>query len=437
MMSRVKHCLITFLVVHLMFPAPVIGAVSKTVSVALLPVVSDKTSIEGQLAMELAYSLSRDLGTTVNMITPDVLTQSNKTSNIPELSSGYLDLYKRFAAARNKFSLGGHVEQAIEALENLASEIIRSPELNRESAKLYESIQLSKAWIYYQDNQTERASQTIQSILSIKAGHDIDTLGYPAKFRKFITREKQNVSGDSAFLNITSRPSAVDVIVNGIYSGNSSMPISVPAGELHLSLATGGRKTVQKDLRLAPGEKRSIKATLPWKNDESQAPMISYSDNPFADLSLSSAVNQGIHADKIVFLGVQKASNGFQVFAKVYDQKFHQALATIKYPKTIRNVKTESHKLKQFISSKLRPYLSTPANQLWKGDYDQKINLDDRIALRPREPLYRKKAFWAAVGTVVVGGTILGIALSQGGTGSGGGDGSVAIDLGGFQGVRK
>lgn len=436
-MSRVKHCLITFLVAHLMFPAPVLGAVSKSVSVALLPVVTDKSSIEGQFAMELAYALSRDLGTTVNMITPDVLTQSNKTSNIPELSSGYLGLYKRFAAARNKFSLSGQVEEAIVALDDLASEIIKSPELNRESAKLYESIQLSKAWIYYQDNQTEKASQTIQSILSIKSGHGVDTLGYPAKFRKFITREKQNLPDASAILNITTRPSAVDVIVNGIYSGNSSMPISVPAGEVHISLATGGRKTVQRDLKLSPGEKRSIKATLSWKNDKSQSTMTSYSEDPFADLSLSSAVNQGIHADKVVFLGVQKAANGFQVFAKVYDQKFHQALATIKYPKTIRNVKTESLKLKQFISTKLRPYLSTPANQLWKGDYDHQINLDDRIALRPREPLYRKPSFWAAVGTVVVGGTILGIALSQGGSGSRGGDGSVAIDLGGFQGVRK
>lgn len=436
-MSRVKQCLITFLVVHLMFPAPVLGAVSKSVSVALMPIVTDKTSIEGQFALELAYSLSRDLGTTVNMITPDVLLQSNKTSNIPELSNGYLELYKRFAAARNKFSLGGQVEKAIEALDNLASEIVRSPELNRESAKLYESIQLSKAWIFYQAKQTERASQTIQSILSIKAGHDIDTLGYPAKFRKFITREKQNVSDAGAVLNITTRPSAVDVIVNGIYSGNSSMPIAVPAGDLHLSLATGGRKTVQKDLRLSSGEKRSIKASLSWKNDKRQSAINSYSNDPLADLSLSSAVNQGIHADKVVFLGVQKVLGGFQVFAKVYDQKFHQPLATIKYPKTIRNVKSESQKLKQFLSSKLRPYLSTPANQLWKGDYDHQINLDDRIALRPRKPLYRKPAFWAAVGTVVIGGTILGIALSQGGSGSGGGDGSVAIDLGGFQGVRK
>lgn len=436
-MAQVKSILIAALIFNLVLPAPVFAAVGSAPSVTILPVVSDKASVEGQFAMELAYALSRDLGTSVNMIAPDVLNQSNKTLNITELSGEYLELYKKFAAARNKYTLGGQAGQAIEGLEMLAGEILKNVEFNREFSKLYESIQLSKALIYFQDQKTEKASQTIRDILAVKSSHTIDSLGYPGNFRKFLTRETKKQGSDTAILKIVSRPSAVDVFVNGIYSGNSSNPITVPSGALQLSFATGGRKTVHKQLTISAGENRVVRAALAWKNDKNKTTLSSYSGDQFEQLSLSSAVNQGIHADKVVFLGVQHDLKGYQVFAKVYDQKFHQPLATIKYPKIVQNIRTESSKLKEYISAKIRPHLSNPANHLWKGDYDTQIRLDDRIALRPREPLYRKPGFWAAVGTVVIGGTILGIALSQGGSSSSGGDGSVVVDLGGFQGVRK
>lgn len=431
MVSRFKAFLIAVLIFDLILPFQVLAGAATASSVAIMPVTSDKNSTEGQLAVELSYALSRELGAKVNIIAPDVLLQSNKTSNLPGLSKEYLDLYKRLAAARNKYSLAGDADAAIAALDALGVEILQNQNFNRETSKIYESVSLSKAWIFFQKKDTDSAAHIIHTILAAKADHSIDTLGYPSSFRNFIKKQSVSQNSEVGYVTIQTKPSAVDVFFNGFYAGNSSNQMTVPVGKVHIALASGNRKTIHKEIQVTNGQSQNLRATLGWQRDKSND-FKSIPEDPLQQISYSAATNQGVHANKIVFIGIKGDANGYQVFAKVFDQQFHQPLAVIQYPKKITDIRSEAPKLQQYISSKIKPYLLNPANQLWKEDYDKQINLDDRVALRPREPITRKPAFWVAVGTAVIGGTVLGLVLSQHGSSSSDGSGSVKIDLGGF-----
>ncbi len=424
-----------WLSLNFIFPSSLFAAVLEPRSAVILPIIEDKNSVESQFTVELAQSLARDLGAKVNMVNASVLKQTNKGVNTGVLSEDYLSLYKNLSAARGKYTLAGNASEAITALDTVAGEITHHTDYNRELSKLYETTQLTKAWILYQTGKRSESGAVIRTIAAVKAEGKIETLGYPAGFKKFIIKESQKQNSASLF--IESNPKSVDVFVNGIFAGDSSQTILLPAGDYNLSLAATGRRTVNKSLKLADGASKHLKTNLAWVKRGDTSPPVIVSQDPFEQLSLSSALNQGVHADKIVFLSVKPFKNGYQVAAKVFDQNYHQPLATLKYPRLVRNIQTEAANLKAYLAKNITLYLEKPANELWKGDFDQSIKLDDRVALRPREPLYRKPGFWVAVGGVVIGGTVLGLVLANGGTTSSGGTGSVSVDLGGFRGVTR
>lgn len=437
-MRLAREIICTILILNLSFPATVFAATrGDRQSAVILPIVEGGAGVGAQFANELSNALARDLGATVNTIDLKIINQANKGIDTKSLAVGYQSFFKRLSNAKNRYSLDGDSKAAIQELEQLSQDLLVRADFNMEVAKIFESAQLSKAWIQFQIGKKQSSADTIAKIAAVKATHKINTDGYPGAFGKFITKTVQERHFDDSTLEIDAKPRSVDVFINGIYAGDSSTPIQVPAGKSIVHLSSPGRRTVAKTVNLATGETKVLKSALAWSRKGGQSVGEDLPQDPFEQLSLSTAVNQGIHADKVVFLSVRDVNGGYQVAARVYDQNYHQPLATIQYPKTIRDIRKSSASVHRFLDEKLTPYLSKPANKLWKGDFDQKIILDDRIASRPREPIYRKPAFWAVVGGVVVSGVVLGLALSSGGSSSAGGDGSVVVDISGFRGVAR
>lgn len=438
MMLQVRTILSGFIIFSLIFPSTIFAASSaKPRSAVILPVVDGDGTIENQFAKELAYSLSHDLDAGVNVIDSGLLKQANKPTNTKALSSGYLAYYQKLSQGRNKYSLASDASGAVLALDALGTEILNDPDFNRELSRLYESVQLSKSWILFQSGQKDQATTTIQAIAEVKPDGAFDTVGYVSSFRKFIKETSKTKNEKTSALSFATKPKSVDVFIDGVFVGDSSQQIRVAPGKHNTFLAANGRRTIHKLVTATSGESKTIQASLSWIKGSKNNNRIVLPSDPFERLSLSTALNQGIHADKIVFLNVQKSGDGFQIAARVYDQNFHQPLATLQYPKVVRNIRSESERLHRYFVDKLKPHLFKPANHLWKGDYDDNLKLDDRIAMRPGKPIYRKPAFWAVVGTVVVGGVVLGMTLANGESSSGGGSGSVVVDVSGFSGVTR
>jgi len=437
MKNHLRFALSLFLIGNFLIPNTAFSSSSiKPQSIAIFPVVTSKNSTEGQIAIELAQALSKDLQGKFNIIEQKVVSQVNQKNPTAKLTDEYHSYYKKLNVSKEKYTLNGNAKEALVDLNQLSKEILNANNFNQQLSLIYESVELSKAWIYYKSGQKDLSAEIIKKIKFAKSNHTIDTIGFPTAYRKFINESVRASNQNLAKININTTPRSVDVFINGIYAGDSATPLSVPAGENLLILSSHNRKSHKEILRLAENESKTINKNLKWLKAVKKSSSPDLPHDPLEQISLTSALNNGVSANKVVLLNVMKSGSGYTATARVYDQEFHQALETITYPKNILNLKNDSVKAHTFFRDRINKYLKLPANQLWKGDFNKTVVLDDRIAMRPSKPIYKKPAFWAVLGGVVVTGVVLGLTLTNHGSSSSG-TGSVVVDISGFSGVKK
>jgi len=332
---------------------------------------------------------------------------------------------------RDAYNLNRNTQAALQKLDDGIAYIKNQVEPSRKSSELLLSALTNKAWILYREGRSQEAVAIITAIYLVSPKVEINLKGYPTTFRAFTQTRGQAPSG-AASLNIGTNPNSVEVLINGIYVGASPLTIHLPAGAYELALSAPGRKPYRKKVTLKAAGAQTLTASLGWgknKAQKNEADLLAASGS-VNKLAYLSQIGAATHADKAVLFDFIPSGNGYIPQVIVYDSKYNQALKPILYKK-VANLRSSAGEIVNHFANKLGPYLSNDAAKLYQKDFDKTLILDQRLANRPQQSLFKKPGFLAALGAAVIGGTVLAIVLANGSSSasSGSGSGGIGINL--------
>lgn len=432
MARSIHQTLSLILIAILITPQSLLASTTNSAKVAF---VAQKTedSENDVISSEMAKALAHEFSGTSKIINPSILKQKEIAYSDSVNQGEFVSIYQRLVDAKNKYSLEGNNDAALEGLDSLSTTILNHKGFNRELSKIYESLLVSKAWIHFQSREQNEAKKILQGLSTLKQERKVDCLGFPRQFTTFCQGIKGNET-DTARLQFETTPKSVDVFLNGIYAGNSSDVLYAPQGTYLWHASSQGRRTLSRKIHAKEGlNTQSVKLSWMKKSKQHVSNTAQNSENTLQRLAMTDVMNSGINADKVVLIKTIDQGEKNLILLQVFDQNFSQPLKEISY--SISDPSKQSSQALHYFSRKISSLIDQPANRLWKGDFDRNIKIDERIVHRSAKPLYRKPVFWGVLGAVVVTGVVLGVTLSAGGGGqSTPAQGSVSIDLGGFQG---
>ena len=436
---QIKKGLMFFLVLLQIFPVSVFASAGNKNStkgtVAFVPFSGASTAAQ-EINKEFSIALRNKLKSQFNILDVGSTEQILKTS-LPKKIDG-----SEFAISpedekiislihdgRDAYNLNHDTSLALKKLDECIGDIKNKAELSQKSSDLLLSTLTNKAWILAHEGKTEEASQILKSIYSVSPNAELSLRSFPSSFKNFARKQKMPVLDSS--LDVRSNPQSVQVLINAIYVGDSPLKIDLPSGSYDVVLSSAGRKAFRKQVVLGESQQQTITAKLGWGQNpqKTSGQVASASLNRAAYFSKISAATG---AEKTVLFEFIPSGNGFIPQLVVYDSKHNQVLRPIRYKKTV-NIRAAANDIVTYFADKLNPYLSNDAASLYKKDFDAPI-LDQDLADRPKQPLYKRPAFLAAIGAAIIGGTVLGIVLANGlnHAAAGSGSGGIGITLPGM-----
>jgi len=428
-----------FLVLLQIFPVSVFASGTDKNSargtVAFVPFTAASSNTQ-EINKEFSIALRNKLKSQFNILDVGSTEQILKTSLPKKIDGSELaispedeKIISLIHDGRDAYNLNHDTSLALKKLDECIGDIKTRSEPSKKSSDLLLSALTNKAWILAHEGETEEAAQIIKSIYAFSPNAELSLRSFPSSFSNLVKKQKMPVFDSS--LDVHSHPESVEVIVNGVYVGDSPLKIDLPSGSYDVVLSSAGRKSFRKQVVLGESQQQTITAKLGWgqNSQKTSGQVASASLNRAAYFSKISAATG---AEKTVLFEFIPSGNGFIPQLVVYDSKHNQVLRPIRYKKTV-NIRAAANDIVTYFADKLNPYLSNDAASLYKKDFDAPI-LDQDLAERPKQPVYKKPAFLAAIGAAVIGGTVLGIVLanSSNHAAAGSGSGGIGISLPGM-----
>lgn len=324
-----------------------------------------------------------------------------------------------------------HVDESLEkyyAYESGASEtVLRLTEAmdfirsaltpSRQVSQLLISAVVMASWLEFKQGAIEAARKNLKKVVEIAAQREISFDYYPSDFRKFVSEIKKNIEDQSLVrLIVESDPAAVNIYVNNVYAGVAPLSLALPTGEYNIGWEAHGRESVVKKVKLTAGRDAKFRTKLSWSKGPWGLGWITegwHKKMGASQMALAARVAELTQADVAVFVDLTKVRGGYVAAAKIYNARFSQLVETI-YSKRIRALEAkEVEQVSEDLVRKIAPYLKSKELTYWSKGVDRNVIVDYRVASRGKKPLYKKPAFWMAVGGVVVTGVTAGILISQ------------------------
>lgn len=421
---------------------PVSSSVAKTITkkkstIAIIPVpaTDELDDINREYSDALRNSLKKKYNVLNLKITNQIIENSKSNQNVSAELGKALTLINE---GRDAYVIKNNIKGSLQILKSAEDYLISSVEPSDGTSNAMINSKLTRAWILFETSNFIMSKEVLLELLKVVGNADLKTKGYPRKFQKFVNLTKNESPTVKGSLQIDSIPSSANVYLDGVYQGVTPLKLEIPNGKYRLGIASNGRKSFVKDVRVSSGKNKVIRTNLKWNRSNSTSKkmfggMIWNEASPSAKIALASHIGNATNVDRIVFLSIEKKGRAYQSIAQVFDKEFNQALKSYPYKKKIKNLKLDSPSVIRYFAKSLNTQLKSETLDLYKNEIDQKFITDQRIASRPKKPIYKKPAFIAAIGGLILTGVVLGVALSSSGGSSSPSTGGVSIDLGGFK----
>lgn len=432
-MNNAKQILVGLIVMGLIFPHQAFAKKKeKAPVVALIPAIAESDSIEkinAEFVNALQYEL-KDKFSIIDFKTSKRIQDESKRQISQDPLEDFFALTKK---AKDQYHLNKDINGALEIFHAVQKGLHELESPTQKSSELLTNSYFAEAYVLYQSKRFSKAEEVLKKVYKYQQDNDLNGFGKP--FKGFARIIKPKIEAEKfGFVSIKSSPKSVDVFVDGFYFGATPKDFKVPSGQQAIVLNSSDRKQYKKVVNVRPEKTVRLFGKLKWKKTDSDDRVATDWQGlpPISKLAFVSRISERLNANKSIVVNVQKRRSSFVPCMQVYDHEFDQSFKEHCYSKKISDLKNDSQAALKFFVRNLQKQISNPASSLWKEDFDKSLVVDLRIDERPRKPLYKKKAFWAVVGGVLISGLVYGIASSSRGSNAPQ-TGGISVDLGGLK----
>jgi hypothetical protein len=312
----------------------------------------------------------------------------------------------------------GEAETRGEFAEALAEMRSRLP-LSVESSRLLTSASLTLAWFDLKLGNRAVAVRELEGILNLSpetAALD----AYPGSFRsfvkKFLSRGREPISSGLA---LSSSPEAVNAYIDGVFVGVTPLRVALKSGRYRVGFEATGRSPLVREIVVEGGETRTIRGRLPWlkkgKRGSANRSVAEWDDSGTAGkLAISEGIARLAQADVAVAVSVKKTRSGFVPTLTAYDARSGRMTDEIAYSKPLAGISESTETVAGELADKLAAVLRSRRFVSGKRGMNREVAVDPAERRGTAAPLYKKTAFWAALGGIAAAGVIAGVLASQG-----------------------
>lgn len=306
-----------------------------------------------------------------------------------------------------------NLKGTLRAIEKFQIKLREERELSpyQKSKILFQS-SLSLSWFYFQNHQRNLSQSIIESLLAVHSQWDPDLSLYPRRFRKHFSKVKREFKMPKTVQVIPlTQPESVSLFVDGLYVGESPLPISLKPGAHEIVFAAHGRESVRKKINLLKGEELKIKARLKWRaKKKDSSPLSLFDKNESVSIPKLETLSETLKTPVLILFDMKKVKRGYLPQVTLYHSGHSQITKTISYFKPFRHWKKHKQHVVQYFAAKIKPYLN---NNLiyWQKNIEREVVYDQQMYFKKK--FYQKPEFWLAVGGVVAAGVIGGVLINQ------------------------